>query len=155
MGFGGPQSYWHRYLRSYGKEITMRKIWMLALILVIPCSARAQDKKKPLPMPPTVSHNQPISNYACVFNPASQVSTTEYWNVVAFAEYGKGRKKYWSKSLGTFRGSEKISSQNSESAGSGDVIGVVTEEVSYGDAGKTCSEWRLAVYKMLQDAQDK
>ena len=123
----------------------MTKRSMLALLLAFPCSVAAGKKPKPLPLPPLVSHEQPISNYACTFNPTSQVSAVEYWNVVAFAEYGKKHKRYWTKSLGTFRGSESISGHNAESAGSGEAIGLIAENIQYGDAGKKCSEWEEAV----------
>ncbi|MFZ0213288.1 MAG: hypothetical protein WBE20_10590 [Candidatus Acidiferrales bacterium] len=133
----------------------MRKYWMLALVAAIPCSAGAQKKPKPLPMPPLVSHEQPMSNYACFYSQASQTSATSYWDVVAFAEYGKGHKRYWSKSLGTFRGSESLTTHNSESAGSGSVVGVMVDEANYGDAGKKCSEWEQAVLDLTKKAQSK
>jgi hypothetical protein len=106
-------------------------------------------------MPPLVSHEQPISNYACLFTSSSQVSGVEYWNVVAFAEYGKARKRYWSKSLGTYRGSESLSSHNAESAGSGEAIGLITEQASFGDASTKCAEWKQSVYELLQKSPSK
>ena len=133
----------------------MTKRWMLALLLVFPCCAVAGKKSKPLPVPPLVSHEQPLTNYACFFNPTSQVSAVEYWNVVAFAEYGKKHKRYWSKSLGTFRGTESIASHNSESAGGGEAIGLIAENVQYGDAGKKCSEWEEAVQQSVAKARSK
>ena len=92
----------------------MGKRWVLALLLVFPLATVRGKEPKPLPMPPLVSHGQPISNYACVFSEASQVAMVDYWNVMAFAEYGNEHKRYWSKSLGTFRGSEAVTSHNSE-----------------------------------------
>lgn len=131
----------------------MTKRWILILLLAFPCSAGAGKKSKPLPMPPLVSHEQPLTNYACLFTPTSQVSAVEYWTVVAFAEYGKEHKRYWTKSLGTFRGSESIASHNSESAGGGEAIGLIAENVQYGDAGKKCSEWEEAVQEQAAAAK--
>jgi hypothetical protein len=106
---------------------------------------RSRQKTETFAMPPLVSHEQPLTNYACVFTPTSQVSAVEYWTVLAFAEYGKGHKRYWTKSLGTFRGNESIASHNAESAGGGEAIGLIAENVQHGDAGKICSEWEGAV----------
>ncbi len=133
----------------------MAKRWMLALLLVFPCTVTAGKEPKPLPMPPVVSHGQPISNYACVFDEASQVSTIDYWTVVAFAEYGKERKRYWSKSLGTFRGTSAVSSHNSESAGSGRAIGMVVADVRSEDGEKQCAEWKAGVHELIEKSQGK
>lgn len=135
----------------------MRKRWLLALLLAFPCSAAAQGKQKPLPMPPLVSHDQPISNYACVFSQQPDASASEYsyWNVLAFAEYGKEHKRYWSKNIGTFHGTSSVTSRNSESAGSGAAIGAVNENFHLPDAQKRCSDWRGAVHEMILKAEKK
>lgn len=128
---------------------------MLALLFALSCAVEAQKKPKPLPMPPLVSHEQPISNYACLFteeaNPAPDQH--DYWNVVVFAEYGKERKRYWSKSLGTYVGTASVTSQNSESARSGSAIGGVAENFQFGEAGKKCSDWKQAVHELIQSAK--
>jgi hypothetical protein len=137
------------------KEIAMRKRWILALLLVFSCAAAVGKEPKPLPMPPLVSHGQPISNYACVFNEASQVAMVDYWNVMAFAEYGSEHKRYWSKSLGTFRGSEAVTSHNAESAGSGAVVGMVVTNSRSADGEKKCAEWKEAVHEMISKSHSK
>ncbi|MFZ0335868.1 MAG: hypothetical protein WAN10_15835 [Candidatus Acidiferrales bacterium] len=136
----------------------MAKRWILGLLLVFPCAAGLGKEPKPLPMPPLVSHDQAMSNYACNFVSTSQVSTIDYWNVVAFAEYGNEHKRYWSKSLGTFRGNTAITGDGAASIPSGDASNgsdVVTAVSQYGDAGKKCSEWKAAVHEMLIKSQSK
>lgn len=137
------------------KGTTMTKRWMLALLLASSCAAVAGEK--PLPMPPLISHGQPISKCACIFTEESETSVDQYyyWRVVAYAEYGKDHKRYWSKALGTFRGTAAITSHNSESAGSGAAIGPINETVYLGDAQKKCSEWKGAVHNLLKKSQGK
>lgn len=130
----------------------MRKCWMLALVIAVALTAMAQKKPKTMPMPPTVSHGLPISNYACAYSPTSQVSTTEYWNVTGFAEYGPNHKRYWTKSLGTFVGSESASTYDAESIQDGDASSSadrVTSTGKYGAAAQKCSEWKEAVHEFL------
>ncbi len=124
--------------------------WILGLLLVFPCVAASGKEPKPLPMPPLVSHGQPISNYACVFNEASQVAMVDYWSVLAFAEYGHEHKRYWSKSLGTFRGTEAVTSHNAESAGNGQPVGMVVTNPHSADGEKKCAEWKAAVHEMIK-----
>lgn len=136
----------------------MGKRSILALLLVFPCAVMAGKEPKPFPMPPSVSHDQPMSNYACSFVATSQVATIDYWNVVAFAEYGNEHKRYWSKSLGTFRGNTAVTSNGAASIASGDASNgsdVIAAVSQYGDAGKKCSEWKAAVHEMLVKSQSK
>lgn len=137
----------------------MRRNWMWLLLFALPFTVAAKKKDKPLPMPPLVSHNQPVSKYACIFTPGPVVSEAEsvvhYWNVTAYAEYGKDHKRYWSKFLGAFRGGQTLTSHNSESALSGSTIGMMTEEANYGDAAKKCTEWKQEVHEQIQQSQAK
>ncbi|HKV27467.1 MAG TPA: hypothetical protein VJN90_04235 [Candidatus Acidoferrales bacterium] len=135
----------------------MTRYWILGLLLTIPYSAVAQNKTKSLPMPPAISHGQQISKYACMFTEEPETSVDEYyyWRVVAYAEYGPEHKRYWSKALGTFRGTAAITSHNSESAGTGRAIGPVNETVYLGDAEKTCSQWKSAVHEILKRSPGK
>jgi hypothetical protein len=133
----------------------MRKLWTLILLVAFPCVMPAQEKSEPLPMPPLVSHDQPLSGYACVFTPQPVARSVPYWNVLAYAEYGTAKKRYWSKTLGTFRGTAAVTSQNSESAKSGGAIGVVSQNTRTPQGEKKCSEWRGAVYEMLKESRSK
>lgn len=135
----------------------MKKCAFLALLLALPCPAGADKKPKPLPMPPAVSHNEPISKYACMFaeEPATSVDQYTYWRVVAYVEYGSAHQRYWTKPLGTFRGTLAITSHNSESAGSGAPIGLVHETDYLPDAEKKCAEWKRAVHEMVAQSQKK
>jgi hypothetical protein len=138
-----------------GKEAGMRKAWMLAVLVAVPFSISAQKKDKPLPMPPLEAHERPISNYACLFSEEANTVPGQhnFWNVVVFAEYGKERKRYWTKSLGTFLGTATIATQNSESARTGGAIGVISQNIQFGEAGTKCSEWKVAVHQMIIDAE--
>jgi hypothetical protein len=131
------------------------KPWIFALVIALPCSVAAKKKPKPLPMPPLVSHQQPISKYACIFTQEASNGEYYFWSVEAYAEYGKAHKRYWSKPLGTFRGTASVSSHNAESAGSGAPIGMVTENFKLGDAEKACTEWKEAVYAQMKKASGK
>ena len=133
----------------------MKKCVLLAFLLALPCSAGADKKPKPLPMPPLVSHNQPISKYACIFTQEASNGEYYFWSVEAYAEYGSDHKRYWSKPLGTFRGTASVSSHNSESAGSGAAIGMITQNFKLGDAEQKCSEWKEAVFQQIKQTQSK
>lgn len=134
----------------------MAKPWILAFLMIaLPCLVAAKKKPKELPMPPLVSHQQPITKYACIFTQEASNGEYYFWGVQAYAEYGKEHKRYWSKPLGTFRGTATVSSHNSESAGSGAAIGMVTENFQLGDAEKACAEWKEAVYTQMKKASGK
>lgn len=134
----------------------MRKYAFLAFLIALPCFA-GDKKPKPLPMPPATSHNEPISKYACMFTEQPTAAANEYtlWMVEAYAEYGPSHKRYWSKTLGSFRGTIAVTSHNAETAGGGTPIGLIHEEDSIPDAQKKCAEWKMAVHQMLQDSAKK
>jgi hypothetical protein len=141
-------------LRCLERKITMAKRWIgiLALLLAFPyCAAK---EPKPLPMPPLTSHGQPISKFACTFmeqpNPSRDVDS--FWNLTVFAEYGKDHKRYWAKSLGTFPGKTTVTSSNGESVKSGNAVGPVVQQNSFGEAGNLCVQWKVAVHDMIQKA---
>jgi len=133
----------------------MKTCAFLAVLLALPCSAGADKKPKPLPMPPLTSHDQPISKYACIFTQEASNGEYYFWSVEAYAEYGSEHKRYWSKPLGTFRGTASLSSHNSESAGSGAAIGMVTQNFQLDDAQKKCAEWKEAVFQQIKQTQGK
>jgi hypothetical protein len=135
----------------------MKKPWRCMLGLLVACSCAAVAGEKPLPMPPLNSHGQSISKYACIFTEESETSVDEYyyWRVVAYAEYGQDHKQYWSKALGTFRGTAAVTSYNCESAGTGRAVGPINETVYLEDAGKKCSEWKEAVHALVKKSQGK
>ena len=135
----------------------MKKYACLSFLFLLPCSAGANKKPKPLPMPPLTSHGQPISKYACDFTEEPETSFDEYyyWRVVAYAEYGDEHKRYWSKGLGTYKGTAALTGHQPESAANGKVIGLMNETVYLGDAQKKCAEWKTAVHQMLEQTQKK
>ena len=130
----------------------MQRALILCFLLVIPCLSTAKDKS--FPIPPLTSHGQPITKCACIFTEQSETSVDEYyyWDVIAYAEYGPEHKRYWSKRLGTFKGTAAITSHTPESVGTGRPIGQTNETVYLGDAEKTCSEWKQAVHQLMKKA---
>lgn len=108
-------------------------------------------------MPPQTFHNLPISKYACLFTEEPETSFDQYyyWRVVVYAEYGEAHKRYWSKLLGTYKGTAALAGHQPESAANGKVIGLLNETVYLGDAQKKCAEWKVAVHQMLQNSAKK
>lgn len=132
----------------------MAKRWigMLAFLVAFPyCAAK---EPKPLPMPPLTSHGQPISKFACTFmeQPMRTVDVDSFWNLTVFAEYGSEHKRYWSKSLGSFPGKTTVTGSNGESVKTGNAVGPVVQENTFGEAGNLCIQWKVAVHQMIQKA---
>jgi hypothetical protein len=126
----------------------MKRYGALAVLLL---SGFMIGAKKPNPakfLPPKESHGVTLTRYGCERQYERDMpgvaKRTAVWNLIVWAEYGTGHKRYWKKSYGTYEISvrSKVTSSGESAGASGRAFGsMYLEAFDFTPMNKACIEW--------------